>query len=346
MKRVGIITPYGNNNFGNKLQNYALQELIQRYGFDVCTLINYAALNSKKKFIFKYFKNLFVKESVDGRVQKFIDFNENINYSSKKYTVFSDFNEFDYLVVGSDQVWNPFHGRLSDVDLLSNVDSKKRISYAASFGISSLPEKFLMKTKSELLQFKNISVREDSGKSIIEKLTSRTDVKVIIDPTLMLSANDWDEIAKMPEMYDGKKYILNYFLGELSSDRYNSIKKIADENNYEIINILDPNCKYYCSGPSEFLWLEKNAELICTDSFHSSVFAIIYDRPFVVFSRGDNSMSSRIETLISKFKLKNREYNGDSITKENIKHNYSEAYIVLEEEKKKAENFLRKALDL
>lgn len=96
------------------------------------------------------------------------------------------------------------------------------------------------------------------------------------------------------------------------------------------------------------MWLEKNAFLICTDSFHSSVFAILYNRPFIVFDREGNGqgMNSRIETLISKFKLKNREYNGKNITKENLEHDYTEAYKILDEERKKSDNFLRKALDI
>ena len=105
------------------------------------------------------------------------------------------------------------------------------------------------------------------------------------------------------------KYILNYFLGNLSPKRRKEIERVAKENNCEIINILDKNDPLYVSGPSEFLYLEKNAFLICTDSFHSSVFAILYNRPFVVFDReekGIENMGSRIDTLINKFKMNNR----------------------------------------
>ena len=144
------------------------------------------------------------------------------------------------------------------------------------------------------------------------------------------------------------KYILNYFLGELSEERKKEIDRIAKENNCEVINILDKKSPFYQTGPSEFLWLEKNAFLICTDSFHSSVFAILYNRPFIVFDREGNGQgkNSRIETLISKFKLKNREYNGKNITQENLEHDYTEAYKILEEERKKSDKFLRKALDI
>ena len=123
---------------------------------------------------------------------------------------------------------------------------------------------------------------------------------------------------------------------------------MARENNCEIINILDKNSPFYQTGPSEFLYLEKNAFLICTDSFHSSVFAILYNRPFIVFEReqkGLESMNSRIETLINKFNLKNRKFTG-KITEENLQHDYTAAYEILEKERQKSNEFLKKALDI
>ena len=98
-----------------------------------------------------------------------------------------------------------------------------------------------------------------------------------------------------------KRYILTYFLGNLSDSRKKEISRIANEYDCEIINLLDKKDPFYsCCGPSEFLYLEKNAFLICTDSFHSSVFAILYDRPFIVFNREDKlqNMNSRIANLL------------------------------------------------
>ena len=111
---------------------------------------------------------------------------------------------------------------------------------------------------------------------------------------------------------------------------------------------MDRDSEFYATGPSEFLYLEKHAFLVCTDSFHSSVFSILYNRPFVVFDREGNekNMSSRIDTLLSTFHLINRRYNGISITKENLEHDYTEADKILEAEKVKSENFLKRALDI
>ena len=117
-----------------------------------------------------------------------------------------------------------------------------------------------------------MSVREDTGKKIIEDLTNRDDIEVLIDPTMLLTIERWENVMKKPEQYRGEKYILCYFLGNLSDEKKEAINAIAKEKKCKIINLLDKNDLYYSSGPSEFLWLEKNAELICTDSFHSSVF--------------------------------------------------------------------------
>ena len=166
---------------------------------------------------------------------------------------------------------------------------------------------------------------------------------------MLLTADEWNKVAKRPKQLKTDKYILNYFLGELSEKRKAEIDRIAKENNCEVINILDKNSPFYCTGPSEFLYLEKNAEVICTDSFHSCVFAILFNKPFIIFNREDKkegNMNSRIETLINKFNLKNREYNGKEITKENLNHDYTEAYKILEEERKKSIKFLRQALDI
>ena len=111
---------------------------------------------------------------------------------------------------------------------------------------------------------------------------------------------------------------------------------------------MDKNSPFYECGPSEFLYLEKHAFLICTDSFHSSVFGVIYNKPFIVFEREQENavnLSSRLDTLISKLKLENRKYNGKNIVFYNMNHDYTEAYELLEIEKAKSIYFLKKTLE-
>ena len=356
MEEVGIITIIDNNNYGIRLQNYALQEIVKRFNLNTITVKNDPLFNNKMGRI-KIFLNILriIKQRAKiliniphKRRRCFSKFDSNIEFSNTYFNINKSDPKYNYLVVGSDQVWNPTFGRLSDLDLTMFCTNAKRISYAASFGISELPKQYEEKAKSSFEKFDNISVREDAGKSIIQKLTGREDVLVLIDPTMLLTSEEWDKVSKKPtQLEEGKKYILNYFLGELSAERKEEIERIAKENNCEVISILDKKSPFYQTGPSEFLYLQKNAFLICTDSFHSCVFAMLYNRPFVIFDREENvvSMNSRIDTLLSKFNLKNRKFN-KTITKENLNHDYTEAYKILDEERKKSIQFLQKALNI
>lgn len=356
MKKIGIVTIIDNNNYGNRLQNYAVQQVLKRFNtYEVETIKNEPTLNkktSKVEYALRWIKTIMKKISEEKnkslRKNSFLKFNiENIVFSKKRFNHLKKYTEYEYFIVGSDQVWNPLFSRLRAFDLLDFNTTAKKVAFSASFGISKLPNEYKDTAKNGLVNFKNISVREDAGKEIIEDLKIKKDVEILVDPTMLLTTEEWDKVARKPEQLKTNKYILNYFLGELSEERKKEINRIASENKCEIINILDKNSPFYQTGPSEFLYLEKHAFLICTDSFHSSVFAILYNRPFIVFNREDKNMSmnSRIETLINKFKLENREFLG-RITDKNLQHNYSKAYEILEKEKEKSVMFLKNALDI
>ena len=355
MKRVGIVTIIDNNNYGNRLQNYAVQEFLDKNEVYGITIKNNGRTNwreNKIKNNLKKIKNIIYdfkfKKLNKEKYKKFKEFNNNIRITKKLYTPNDKLNDnYDYFICGSDQIWKPTYERGRDMDLLNFANDNKKISFSASFGISTLPNNKKDFYKKSIKNFKAISVREGAGKKIIQDVVGRTDVEVLVDPTMLLSAEEWDKVSKKPEQLKTERYILNYFLGELSDERKKEIQRIANENNCEVINILDKNSPFYETGPSEFLYLEKNAFLICTDSFHSSVFAILYNKPFVIFDREDNvvKMNSRLETLLSKFKLENRWYRGH-ITDELLKVDYTEAYKILDIERKKSEDFLKRALDL
>ncbi len=342
--KIGIITLYGNNNFGNKLQNYALQEYLSKidHRITVKTLKNDdLRLRTKVK---RFIKRSIKKESLDERTKNFLKFNENINYDERMYNMFNPrVDDYDLLVFGSDQIWNcDFEGKtkLFIGDFSYNI---KKISYAASFGKSHVDKKYLKKYYNSLSKFSNISVREEIGIKIVKNINANLCPLVHIDPTMLLTEEEWKVIIKKPDNYNNEKYILNYFLGELTKEKMQEIEKVAKENNCELVNILDKNCRYYNAGPAEFLYLIKNAFLICTDSFHSSVFSIIFNKPFVVFERNQanvGTMNSRIDTLLNTFKLKDRKYKGNVITKENINHDYSKAYIILKNERIKAQKYI------
>ncbi len=355
MIKVGVVTLNDNNNYGNRLQAYAVQEFFRKNsliseniytGPNIC----FNMIKSKIKFLINH-KN---QRSLSRRYKYFKQFNRNISFSkfkiikgnvSKKID-----KEYDCFFVGSDQVWNP-HFAANKEYFLPFTDNKKKNSFAASIAVNELPEESEEYFKEMLKTFNKISVREESGKKIVENLTERSDIEVLVDPTMLLTAEEWNKVSKRPKQLDrlkNNKYILNYFLGNYQDEWKHEIERIAEENNCTIINILDPNDPFYYTGPSEFLYLEKNAFCICTDSFHSCVFSIIYQVPFFIFDRkekGVKSMNSRLDTLLSKFNLENRKFNG-KITNDLLKCDYSNAKITLKNEQKIANDFIKKALDI
>ncbi len=353
--KVGIITINDNTNYGNRLQNYAVQRILEENGIQAETIRNKVnpSTTASNKTIFQKIKgkinNIIYKKKMQYKIQKFEEFNNRYinatNYIITQDNIKKGLNdEYDYFIVGSDQVWNP-NWRLSNIDLLSFVESKKRIAFSASFGVEEIPSEKKDEVARELKKFKVISVREDRGKEIAQELTKRDDVEVLIDPTMMLTKEQWNQIIEKPKQLKYQRYILLYFLGEMSKDIKKKINRIAKENDCKVVNILDKRSKFYGISPSEFVYLEKNAFLVCTDSFHASVFAILFDTSFIIFNRKGSisNMNSRIDTLLNKLKLQNRRYDG-KITNKNLEHDYTKSYVILEEERKKALSFLKNSI--
>ena len=269
MKKIGIVTLNGYRNYGNRLQNYALYTYLNKRNLKVYNIWKY----DFKESIVSHIKMLIPTKKY-LRFRKFYIFNKFINtkyiFDYKKIK-----NAFDFFVVGSDQVWNPdFAG--DDEFFLNFADDSKKISYAASVGTETIPKDVEDKYICGWKKFKMISVREDAAKRLIHSNTGRNDIFVNIDPTLLLDIYDWNKVLKKPKTKIPNKYILCYFLGDISEKRKEIINCAAKKYGCDVIYLLDRTSKFYNTGPSEFLYLEKNAFLICTDSFHSSVFAILY----------------------------------------------------------------------
>ena len=361
MNNIGIVTITNGSNFGNRLQNYGLQKTLEKIGYNAETLVNKTfeeefskkdLLKIKIKSFIKYFvypKKTLANKKRDLQFKKFND--EFIKFS--KYEVFNDINkinskinqEYKYFCCGSDQIWNPCFKINASANFLQFANSDKRVAYAPSMGVDEIPSNRIDEYKKYIEDIEKISIREKQGAEIIKKLTGR-DVPVLIDPTMLLDNDEWAVLAKKPQKLKNEKYILNYFLGEMSLNRKKEIEKIAEKNNCKIINVLDFKDPYFSIGPSEFLYLEKNAFLICTDSFHSCVFAFLFNRPFIVFNREDKnvSMNSRIENLLLRFELRDRRFEG-KITEKNLKHDYAKSYKILEQERENANKFLKSAVD-
>lgn len=345
MAKFEIFTLIGFDNYGNRLQNYAVHKILNGAYGKCETYIPQSKLNHE---IHKAFEVLFKREFMCyiKRIGIFAKFTATY-IPSKIYNQKKANPNIDYVVCGSDQIWNPeFAGR--DYYFGTFAPPEKRIAFSASFGVSEISEEKKEFYKKHLSEMKAISVREQAGVEIVKELTGR-DATLLVDPTMMLSKKEWQEISKKPKFKVPEKYIFTYFLGEVPEETRNFINKVAKEENMEIINLeaKKPNNYWYRTGPSEFVWLIEHSSLALTDSFHGSVFSVINDVPFVVFDRVENieNMSSRIDTLLSTLKLEDRRF-GALVEEKLFEKNYSHIPEILEREKKKAIDFLKKAMEL
>lgn len=343
--KVGIITIYDEDNYGNRLQNYAVQIILEKLGFQVETIRNINVIDG-----IDYLEE--AKKVLPDRRKRFLEFNENyINVSEEIIyhdNVPDNFHEnYDYFVIGSDQIWNHnFPDRFSNFAFAEFAPNEKKIALSASFGVNEIDvDKIELYEK--IHDIKNISVRENAGKDILEKQFKRDDIVVLIDPTMALDQKDWEKVINKPKNMINKKYIMKYFLGPVSEERNKEILRFAKENDYEIIDLLDKKEKFYETGPSEFLYLIKNSEIVLTDSFHSCVFSILFNKPFLYFYREGNlkNINSRLETLFDKFDIRDRIYDG-KINNNTLNYEYKDIDKKINLEKEKLNNFLKNALNL
>ena len=353
MKKIGIVTIYDIDNYGNRLQNYAVQKTLETIGDVKVETIKNKNITNLKTPLFEYCLRvvkvalLKLAESLkkSDRKNAFLDFNKNINFASEFFLAYRDYTDYDFIVVGSDQVWNPTFGCLRDFELANFKTDACRIAFSASFGVDEIPAELYSKVKECLDRFEAVSVRENSAKALIDDIGCKNEAVVLVDPTMLLNAKEWDFVAKRPTQLKTDRYVLNYFLGDFSDSRRREIESFAKENGCEIINILDKTDPFYQTGPAEFLYLEQNAVAVFTDSFHACVFSILFNRPFVVFDREDSveKMNSRIDTLLSTFKLEDRRYIKCRLN-DMLTFDYTEAHRILDSEREKSFNWLKNAI--
>lgn len=366
--KVAILTITNGQNYGNRLQNYATQTLLNSLGLEAETVINTTNQNlvNDKNIIgkFKYiladvYSKILVRNSPRlnkiMRRKSFNDFNEKYirfsPYVISKNNISENFKErYDYFICGSDQVWNPNFIFNSEIDFLTFAKSGQRIAYSPSFGISKLPDSCKDDYRKWISGMDYLSVREEAGARIIKEIANR-EALVLLDPTFMLSKDEWLNIAKKPKFISNldEKFVLTYFLGNKDIKVDKKINDIAKKHNLKIINLMDINNKnIYSVNPSEFIWLINNCELMCTDSFHGAVFSLIMKSAFVVFERNSkgDSMNSRLETLLSKFNMESRLDKNISDYKKVFSVDFSNVDKIIKYEKEKTINYLRNALNI
>lgn len=329
---VAIITLYGEYNIGNKLQHFAVEQIYKDIGLNVISfwyeLSEQESVGNKTSKVKEFIKALMSLVGINVRSIRLYNLEKKRNAKFKNFSQnylslgpqIIDFvitnqlaNKYDFYSVGSDQVWRNWTGTIKELEyfLLAKINPEKRICLSPSIGRESLPNNYIDIYINELSKFKYLSCREVSGSSLIGDATGRY-VETLVDPTMAIDSNKWISIEKKPEFEVPSKYILVYFLGDKDIKATMKIKQIAEDERMPIIDIYNKEEYpiYYTCSPDEFLYLVNKASLICTNSFHGTVFSILFNRDFIYFERDDKraNMTDRVRTLLKTFDLEERIY--------------------------------------
>ncbi len=328
-------------------------------------LFNFSFIKAKfgmvKLKLYCKFANGELGKNIKIRNQKFKEFEKKFHLSKsydKIETICQEGNYTDVLV-GSDQLWLPVN-IVADYYTLNFVPEEvNKISFATSFGVSSVPEKYKKQYQTFLNRIEHLSVREDKGVQLVKELTGR-EAELVCDPTLLFNQEEWREI-QAEERLIKERYIFCYFLGKTVEYR-KFAERLKEKTGFKIVSLnhLDEYVKYsdkfadeapFDVGPSEFLNLIRNAEFVCTDSFHGTVFSLIHQKKFFVFRRYQNkskvSTNSRLDSLLKIVNLSDRMLEGNEAVDELVEKEIDYDWVneKLEKFREESKTFLRGALE-
>lgn len=336
---IAVFTFFCNGNYGSELQAIAMDYACRKAGH---TPVFYKIKSSNKlerifevlmdrvdiaihRLISKEYRYYYASRRLNATKQrtissqlkkKVIDTTRTtIETASIPRRSYNKIKGIDCYICGSDQVWSALKMPILKEIFLVGIDSSKKIAYAPSFGLNQLPDYFTRSVMRYISSFQYLSVRELTAKEEIKNHTGK-DAELVLDPTLMVGKNFWEsELSKRNLTRPfSEPYILCYFLGEISDD----VVKIINEHypNHSIVCLPYENeCSRFAKGryveadQFEFVNLIKNADTVFTDSFHGTVFSILFNTPFVVISRSHEknvTQTSRIESILSLFGLTQR----------------------------------------
>lgn len=358
--RVAILSWYNYDNYGTVLQAYALEYIINKLGYEAYH-IDYTPYKSPNIF---YNENI-IKESItrvkqklsdryiedERRKERFDDFRSRFLRLTDKCVIQSDFDKlnrvFSIFVTGSDQIWSPF--LFDDRYFLDFVrENNKKIAYAPSLGVETIPYEYLkVKYQEYLADFDCLSVREKQGSAILSDILKR-DVTVVMDPVFLLSKDEWNSLIPYEK---NEEYILAYFLGN-NKNNIRKAKKYAKACNkkLKIIPIFKSMSAANFEmgvGPIEFLGLIKGAYAVLTDSFHGVAFSLVFRKEFFVFERFNKSnvksQNSRIYNILDLLGLESRLVHNDIDSKTTI--DYNNVSKLLRSQQEQSISFLSQALN-
>ena len=333
---IGVCLKYMMRNYGSQLQARATIRILEDMGLDY-EIIQY----NKRGFLFKIkalprvFNPVFVNDKllsfqkqkslrkVSGVALRNQLFDEYSKSHFGSHTICVDYfadlekraEKYSAVITCSDQLWSPAGLGTNFYNLMFVPKHIRKVSFASSFGVSSIPSYQRKRTKEYLERIEYISVRENQGAKIVRELTGR-DVPVLMDPVFYYTKEDWKELVPASQVYDFP-YLLAYFLGDNIEYR-RRVEEFARKHDVRIVAINFSNSfqeydlhfgdvKPFDVDPDRFLNLIRGAKYVCTDSFHGCAFSIICHRPVAIFDRYDagssTSKNSRIDSLCENLEL-------------------------------------------
>lgn len=339
--KIGILTQPLHANYGGLLQNYALQQTLVRAGHEVETIdwgggsgLRAMLYRMKERVLHAFLPNRFspLKYKPNNNEQAIIQRNTNhfintyINHTEAIHSYDGFVRQaakggYDAYVVGSDQCWRPCYNAFLPSMFLDFVQDKqvKRIAYAASFGTDKwefTPQQTAVCVPLAK-KFDMVSVREDSGVTLCKDYLG-VDAVHVLDPTMLLSKEDYIQIIEKEQEPKSDGTLFNYIL-DPDAKKSTFIDKVAQENGLKVFQVL-PKCQAEtrtrkdvksriddCVFPGVSTWLRAfmDAEMTVVDSFHGMVFSIIFNKPFWVIGNAHRGMS-RFTSLLKVFHLENR----------------------------------------
>ncbi len=334
-KTIGIMTIHTTYNYGAVLQAYASEAFFNERGYQA-ELIDYTNPHIQEMLKLSYRQDgklsgylvTFLRNTLFGRLRYyqmgFGHLHEICRFSQKKYEDREALQsaEYDIMVAGSDQLWNPIIcGELDPAFFLQYGHAKKRISMASSLGSSLLNEGDRTSIRKYLTAFDHISVREVFAKKQLESLTEK-EIKILLDPTLLLTQKHWREQIASRSSYAEKKehYIVTYFAGGDKGAHRQIIARYAEKLHLPVWTIQYSNYTWPESSKKilgatmeDFVALIANADLVITDSFHGVAFSVNLNTDFVALTNKANpvrvksfldqlGISERIDMMPEKYK--------------------------------------------
>ena len=338
-KTIGIVTIFDCDNYGADLQAYALPTALNAWGYQA-ELIDYpfyksprfrrtrqsapilplSFINRLKEFIVRWRGRLLGKRSSPNALQRaeaFAAFRERIPTSDTYPTLDALLDHppaYDVYMTGSDQVWNPRMGaniRPYFLDFLP--EDAVRVAYAASFGVSVLPDAVQSQYKTWLNRYRAVGCREAQGVKLVQGLCPQVPVQNVLDPTLLLTADQWLNAVTIPDGISGKRYLLVYELVSAPA-LWDLVRHWAADLNAEIVRVvghadtppMDGVTTIADAGPGEFVGLFSQATAVVTTSFHGTAFSTIFNKPFYSVIPSQMKNSSRQHDLLDLLGLLDR----------------------------------------